>query len=76
MLTRKEVEGMELDAVQMNEVIHANAASAKSAGGWISVGFEEAKRQMLVHFAPVEVEEPEVVRKFPDFHGGRSQKDK
>lgn len=64
MLTRSEVEGMELDKVQMDEVIQANTASTKSAGGWISIGFEAAKQQMLTHFpAAVTAEEPEVVAK-------------
>lgn len=59
MLTRSDVENMELDAVQMNEIIQANSVSTKSGGGWINVGFEEAKRQMLLHFpAPLAPEEP------------------
>ena len=71
MLTRADVENMELDAVQMNEVIQADTHSTKSAGGWINLGFEEAKRRMLTQFPAVEVEEPDVVRRFPDFLGGK-----
>lgn len=63
MLTRSEVENMKLDAVEMNEVVQAKNSSTKSAAGWITVGFEEAKRKMLTHFAPAEVEEPEVIAK-------------
>ena len=59
MLTRSEVEGMELDAAEMDAVIQANTNSTKSAGGWIALGFAEAKRQMLVHFpAPLAPSEP------------------